>query len=230
MQRMVHNGAPFFHGIMLDLAHLLWMARITCPKVIQSSTWSMSDCAAVLWAEEVLYPRAEEGAFNLPQELGFLLPKPDNIPMYSERTLRSMVRRLAPCQSSTNHNAAVVENAPAPEDTQQNTQKSDLNLISLERNSFNFLESVLSPYAAEFCRWQIGSCVHRYAKMQYQTLSKPDGQLTFETVVPKSTSTRHVAAAAFYHCLGSFLVSVATYIRFIAWHRLIFSTRHEKFA
>jgi len=47
--------------------------------------------------------------------------------------------------------------------------------------------------------------------MQYQTLSKPDGQLTFETVVPKSTSTRHVAAAAFYHCLGSFLVSGTTY-------------------
>jgi len=43
--------------------------------------------------------------------------------------------------------------------------------------------------------------------MQYQTLPKPDGQLTFETVVPKSTSTRHVAAAAFYHCLGSFLAS-----------------------
>jgi len=26
--------------------------------------------------------------------------------------------------------------------------------------------------------------------------------LTFETVVPRLTSTRHVAASAFYHCLG----------------------------
>ena len=38
--------------------------------------------------------------------------------------------------------------------------------------------------------------------MQYQTLPKPNGQLTFETVVPNLSSTRHVAAAAFYHCLG----------------------------
>lgn len=38
--------------------------------------------------------------------------------------------------------------------------------------------------------------------MQYQTLPKPYGQLTFETVVPTLSSTRHVAAAAFYHCLG----------------------------
>ena len=38
--------------------------------------------------------------------------------------------------------------------------------------------------------------------MQNQTLSKPNGRLTFETVVPNLSSTRHVAAAAFYHCLG----------------------------
>lgn len=30
----------------------------------------------------------------------------------------------------------------------------------------------------------------------------PNGRLTFETVVPNLSSTRHVAAAAFYHCLG----------------------------
>lgn len=145
----------------------------------------------------------------MPQDLGFLPPKPDKIPNYSERTLRSMVRKLPPCQSSTYHNAAVVDNAPVPEDTQQDTQKSDLNIISLERNSFNFLESVLSSKVDELCCSQTGSCVYcRYAKMQYQTLSKPDGQLIFETVVPKSTSTRHVAAAAFYHCLGSLIVSV----------------------
>ena len=38
--------------------------------------------------------------------------------------------------------------------------------------------------------------------MQFQTLPKPNGRLTFETVVPNLSSTRHVAAAAFYHCLG----------------------------
>ncbi|KDR84977.1 hypothetical protein GALMADRAFT_131737 [Galerina marginata CBS 339.88] len=73
-----------------------------------------------------------------------------------------------------------VEDLVIPEDTQQDTQKSDLNLITLERNSYNFLE---------------------YARMQNQSLSKADGRLNFETVVPKLTSTRHVAAAAFYHCL-----------------------------
>lgn len=71
-----------------------------------------------------------------------------------------------------------VENGP--DETQQETPKSDLNLITLERNSYNFLE---------------------YAKMQYQTLPKPNGRLTFETVVPNLSSTRRVAAAAFYHCL-----------------------------
>uniref|UniRef100_A0A8H7Y7W3 Rad21/Rec8-like protein N-terminal domain-containing protein n=1 Tax=Psilocybe cubensis TaxID=181762 RepID=A0A8H7Y7W3_PSICU len=73
-----------------------------------------------------------------------------------------------------------VEEAVPQEDTQQETQKSEVNLVTLERNSFNFLE---------------------YAKMQYQTLPKPEGRLEFETVAPKSTSTSHVAAAAFYHCL-----------------------------
>jgi len=42
----------------------------------------------------------------------------------------------------------------------------------------------------------------RYAKMQFQVLPKGDDRLTFEIVVPKMTSTRHVAAAGFYHCLG----------------------------
>ena len=38
--------------------------------------------------------------------------------------------------------------------------------------------------------------------MQHQTLSRAEDGLSFETVVPKATSTRHVAASAFYHCLG----------------------------
>lgn len=32
--------------------------------------------------------------------------------------------------------------------------------------------------------------------------------LQFDDVVPKDTSTRHVAAAAFYHCLGKSFSSV----------------------
>lgn len=44
---------------------------------------------------------------------------------------------------------------------------------------------------------------HRYAKMQYRSLSE-GVQLTFDMVVPRETSTRHVASAAFYHCLGRY--------------------------
>ncbi|KAJ7630924.1 Rec8 like protein-domain-containing protein [Roridomyces roridus] len=60
------------------------------------------------------------------------------------------------------------------------SQRSDMNLITLERNSFNFLE---------------------YVRMQLQGLPSSVPNLSFDAVVPMATSTRHVAAAAFYHCL-----------------------------
>ncbi|KAG2023509.1 hypothetical protein CC2G_001155 [Coprinopsis cinerea AmutBmut pab1-1] len=68
-----------------------------------------------------------------------------------------------------------------PEETQDDTQKTEDNAIVLEKNSLNFLE---------------------YARMQSRTLpGDSDGKLSFDTVVPPDTSTRHVAAAAFHHCL-----------------------------
>ncbi|KAG1757590.1 Rec8 like protein-domain-containing protein [Suillus lakei] len=60
------------------------------------------------------------------------------------------------------------------------SQLSEVNLATLERNSFNFLE---------------------YAKMQYKSLSGSARFLAFDDVVPQTTSTAHVAAAALYHCL-----------------------------
>ncbi|KDQ30809.1 hypothetical protein PLEOSDRAFT_1111526 [Pleurotus ostreatus PC15] len=60
------------------------------------------------------------------------------------------------------------------------SQMSDMNLITLEKNSFNFLE---------------------YTRMQYQTLPATTRELTFDRIVPTTSSTRHVAATAFYHCL-----------------------------
>ncbi|TDL28662.1 hypothetical protein BD410DRAFT_893626 [Rickenella mellea] len=59
-------------------------------------------------------------------------------------------------------------------------QRSDLNLVTLERNSSNFLE---------------------YCKMQLNTLPGRANLLEFNDVVPILTSTPRVAAAAFYHCL-----------------------------
>lgn len=42
----------------------------------------------------------------------------------------------------------------------------------------------------------------RYMKIQVNALPSGAAALKFDDVVPKDTSTRHVAAAAFYHCLG----------------------------
>ncbi|KAF8213061.1 Rec8 like protein-domain-containing protein [Mycena galopus ATCC 62051] len=71
-----------------------------------------------------------------------------------------------------------VDNQPNP--SAMDSQRSDMNLITLERNSFNFLE---------------------YIRMQLQGLPNSVSDLNFDAVVPMATSTRHVAAAAFYHCL-----------------------------
>ncbi|KAG1749976.1 Rec8 like protein-domain-containing protein [Suillus paluster] len=60
------------------------------------------------------------------------------------------------------------------------SQLSEVNLATLERTSFNFLE---------------------YARMQYRSLSGSAQFLAFDDVVPQTTSTAHVAAAALYHCL-----------------------------
>ena len=38
--------------------------------------------------------------------------------------------------------------------------------------------------------------------MQFRALSNPNGRLSFDKVAPPEASTRHVAGAAFYHCLG----------------------------
>ncbi|KAJ6575101.1 hypothetical protein B0H19DRAFT_1254715 [Mycena capillaripes] len=67
-----------------------------------------------------------------------------------------------------------------PNQSAIDSQRSDMNLITLERNSFNFLE---------------------YVRMQLQGLPNSVSDLSFDAVVPTATSTRHVAAAAFYHCL-----------------------------
>ncbi|KAH7930949.1 hypothetical protein BV22DRAFT_1101346 [Leucogyrophana mollusca] len=67
-----------------------------------------------------------------------------------------------------------------PYNSQLESQQSDLNLVTLERNSFNFLE---------------------YAKMQFRSLSGSAPFLSFDAVAPKETSTAHVASAALYHCL-----------------------------
>lgn len=53
-------------------------------------------------------------------------------------------------------------------------------LQKLEKNSLNFLE---------------------YARMQYRSLSGLSSCLIFDDVVPRASSTSHVAAAAMYHCL-----------------------------
>ncbi|KAI0825105.1 Rec8 like protein-domain-containing protein [Trametes gibbosa] len=53
-------------------------------------------------------------------------------------------------------------------------------VLTLERNSSNFLE---------------------YTKMQARAYPSATSEVPFDDIVPKTTSTRRVAAAAFYHCL-----------------------------
>lgn len=72
-----------------------------------------------------------------------------------------------------------VFNVPAGNSVAE-SQLSEVHVATLERNSFNFLE---------------------YAKMQYKSLSGSARFLAFDDVVPQTTSTAHVAAAALYHCL-----------------------------
>lgn len=44
----------------------------------------------------------------------------------------------------------------------------------------------------------------RYAKVQLSAYPSATSEVQFDDIVPKATSTRRVAAAAFYHCLGLF--------------------------
>ncbi|THV04964.1 hypothetical protein K435DRAFT_961677 [Dendrothele bispora CBS 962.96] len=65
-------------------------------------------------------------------------------------------------------------------ETQTQTQRTEVDLAALEKNSFNFLE---------------------YVKMQVQAMPTGTKSISFDHIVPKATSTRHVAAVGFYHCL-----------------------------
>ena len=47
---------------------------------------------------------------------------------------------------------------------------------------------------------------NRYVKMQFQAMPTGTKNISFDTIVPKAASTRHVAAAGFYHCLGENLI------------------------
>ncbi|KAI0275079.1 Rec8 like protein-domain-containing protein [Gloeopeniophorella convolvens] len=68
-----------------------------------------------------------------------------------------------------------------PEDNVQgDAEAPEPNPVTLERNSFNFLE---------------------YVKMQLQAVQDSAEGLAFDKLAPQETSTSHVAAAAFYHCL-----------------------------
>ncbi|KAI0655106.1 Rec8 like protein-domain-containing protein [Cubamyces menziesii] len=68
-------------------------------------------------------------------------------------------------------------NVPEEEPVEESQQS---NVLTLERNSFNFLE---------------------YVKMQARAYPSATSEVPFDDVVLKATSTRRVAAAAFYHCL-----------------------------
>jgi len=49
--------------------------------------------------------------------------------------------------------------------------------------------------------------------MQLKAFPSATAELSFDDMVPKATSTRRVAAAAFYHCLGMFKHSLMSVCR-----------------
>ncbi|KAI0788425.1 hypothetical protein C8Q75DRAFT_768428 [Abortiporus biennis] len=67
-----------------------------------------------------------------------------------------------------------------PQDSQVGISQASNVSVNLERHSNDFLE---------------------YVKMQLNAYPRQSSTLTFDEVVPKGTSTSHVAAAGFYHCL-----------------------------
>ncbi|KAL0951212.1 hypothetical protein HGRIS_007935 [Hohenbuehelia grisea] len=115
-------------------------------------------------------PLSKRGGSLVPSQLGSLSPA--LVPRSSQFFGEDYVFDVDP-QVSQNVQNVDTQNA--------DTQQSDMNVITLERNSLNFLE---------------------YTRMQLQTLPVGAAGLAFDTIVPKASSTRHVAAAAFYHCLG----------------------------
>ncbi|PFH54464.1 hypothetical protein AMATHDRAFT_44 [Amanita thiersii Skay4041] len=70
--------------------------------------------------------------------------------------------------------------SPANNSVYNEVQSIAENIVALQKNSHNFLE---------------------YAKMQLKAMSNTH-EMVFDKIVPTSTSTRHVAAAGFYQCLG----------------------------
>lgn len=47
----------------------------------------------------------------------------------------------------------------------------------------------------------------RYCEMQLQSLPGRQDTLNFDDIVPPTTSAKHVAAEALYHCLGKWCLS-----------------------
>ena len=45
----------------------------------------------------------------------------------------------------------------------------------------------------------------RYCKMQAKSLPGNQNVISFDDIVPKATSSRRIASAAFHHCLGMFI-------------------------
>lgn len=53
----------------------------------------------------------------------------------------------------------------------------------------------------------VGTHSSRYTKIQAKTQTVPSSTISFSIIAPTATSTPHVAAAAFYHCLGVWFYS-----------------------
>ena len=97
-------------------------------------------------------------------------------------------------------------------DTQQESQQSHLSevsrLLALERNSHNFFEYVRMSFRhppSLICFFWPRH--FRYAK--HLLAAKKAASIRLQDIAPPETSAPRVAAAAFYHCLGTYSFSTA---------------------
>lgn len=61
--------------------------------------------------------------------------------------------------------------------------------------------------------------------MQLQSLPGRQTSLSFDDVVPRESSTKRVAAAALYHCLGELFLTFLVSTAINAQHSVVLSTK-----
>jgi hypothetical protein len=130
------SGVLYSLGTMLEQVHRTAMQQTQVSLEVKTSfITSMWGCAAIHWVTTARLFQASP-----PVVSGFLRFLREEAHMSLEKILPLMVISIIFKVSDKLSFSFAVENGAGPDETQLETPKSDLNLITLERNSYNFLE------------------------------------------------------------------------------------------